>query len=82
MRGSGACDAPSLNAWRCKGLIVGNIRENILTEPNIRDLVKLVGKGMDGVAHEQRQGLQAIEEELEEVKRRLGRIWHVIETTT
>ena len=33
------------------------------------------------MACEQWQKLQSIEEELEEVKRRLGRIWHAIETT-
>ena len=36
---------------------------------------------MDGVAAEQRERLQSIEEELDEVKRRLGRIWQAIETT-
>ena len=33
------------------------------------------------MASEQRERLESIEEELEEVKRRLGRIWQVIETT-
>ena len=33
------------------------------------------------MAAEQRQRLETVEEELEEVKRRLGRIWQVIETT-
>ena len=36
---------------------------------------------MDGIAGEQRKRLQTIEDELEDVKRKLGRIWHVIETT-
>ena len=36
---------------------------------------------MDGVAQEQRQKLETIEAELEEVKRRLGRIWQFVETT-
>ena len=36
---------------------------------------------MDGIAREQRKRLQIIEDELEDVKRKLGRIWHVIETT-
>ena len=36
---------------------------------------------MDGVAREQRERLETIEEELEDVKKRLGRIWQVIETT-
>ncbi len=43
--------------------------------------MKLVDEEMDGIAREQRHRLQTIEEELEEVKRRLGRIWHAIETT-
>ena len=58
-----------------------NIRENVLTESNIRDLVKPLDEEMDGVAAEQRERLETIEEELDEVKRRLGRIWQAIETT-
>ena len=80
-RGSGTCKTPRLNAKNFEDLIVGEIRENILTESNIRDLVKLLDEEMDGVAREQRQKLENIEEELEDVKRRLGRIWNAIETT-
>ena len=80
-RGSGTCETPRLNAKTFEKLIVDEIRANILTESNIRDLVKLLDEEMDGVAHEQRERLESIEEELEEVKRRLGRIWQVIETT-
>ncbi len=80
-RGSGTCKTPRLNAKNFENIIVGEIRENILTESNIRDLVKLLDEEMDGVAHEQRQKLEHIEEELEDVKKRLGRIWNAIETT-
>ncbi len=80
-RGSGTCKTPRLNAKTFEKLIVDEIRANILTESNIRDLVKLLDEEMDGLAHEQRERLESIEEELEEVKRRLGRIWQVIETT-
>ena len=80
-KGRGTCDTPRLNAKHFEGLIVGNIRQNILTESNIRDLVKIVDEEMDGVAREQRKRLKVIREELDEVKRRLGRIWQVIETT-
>lgn len=59
MKGKRTCKTPRLNAKFFEGLIVENIRENILTETNIRDLVKIV----------------------DEVKRRLGRIWQVIETS-
>ena len=80
-RGSGTCKTPRLNAKSFEKLIVNEIRANVLTESNIRDLVKLLDEEMDGVAAEQRQRLETVEEELEEVKRRLGRIWQVIETT-
>ena len=80
-RGSGTCETPRLNAKSFEKLIVDEIRANVLTESNIRDLVKLLDEEMDGVAAEQRQRLETIEEELEDVKRRLGRIWQVIETT-
>ena len=43
--------------------------------------MKLLDEEMDGVAREQRERLETIDEELEDVKRRLGRIWQVIETT-
>ena len=77
-RGSGPCKTPRLNAKSFEELIVTNIRETVLTESNIRDLVKLLDEEMDGVAAEQRERLESIDEELEEVKRRLGRIWNAI----
>ena len=80
-RGSGACDSPRLNARRFEELVVGKIRSNILTEGSITDLVKGVDEEMDGVAREQRKRLETIEDELEDVKRKLGRIWHFFEST-
>ena len=80
-RGSGACDAPRLNARRFEEKVVGKIRENVLTESNIRALVKLVDEEMDGIAKEQRQKLETVETELEDVKRRLGRLYDLAETT-
>ena len=80
-RGKDACDSPRLNARRFEELVVGKIRSNVLTEGNIRALVKVVDEQMDGVAREQRKRLETIEDELEDVKRKLGRIWHFVETT-
>ena len=80
-QGKDACDSPRINARRFEEMIVGKIRSNILTESNIRALVKVVDEQMDGVASEQRKRLETLEDELEDVKRKLGRIWHFIETT-
>ena len=80
-RGSGACDAPRLNARRFEEKVVGKIRENVLPESNIRALLKLVDEEMDGLAREQRQKLETVESELVDVKRRLGRLYDLAETT-
>ena len=79
-RGKDACETPRINARRFEELVVGKIRSNVLTDSNIRALVKVVDEQMDSVVAEQRQRLETIEEELEDVKRILGRIWHFIET--
>ncbi len=79
-RGSGSCDTPRLNARQFEKFVIQKVRSNILTEGNIRDLVKTVDEKMDRVASEQHKRLETIDEELEDVKRKLGRIWHFIET--
>ena len=80
-KGRGTCDTPRLNSKSFEKLIIDQIRENVLTESNIRDLVKLLDEEMDGAAREQRERLETIEQELEDVKKRLGRIWQLLETT-
>ena len=80
-RGSGSCDTPRLNARRFEKFVVDKIRSNILTEGNIRDLVKIVDEKMDSVAAGQHTRLEAIDKELEDVKRHLSRIWHFIGET-
>ena len=45
-RGSGACDCPRLNARHFEDMVVDRIRDNILTESNIRELVRLVGRAV------------------------------------
>ena len=80
-RGSGACDAPRLNARHFEEMVVDRIRDNILTESNIRELVRLVDEEMDGIAKEHRQRLETAESELADVKRRLDRLYNLAETT-
>ena len=80
-QGSGACDAPRLNARKFEGMIVDQIRENILTDSNIRDLVRLVDEEMDGVAREQREKLETVEAELAEIRGKMDRLWHAVEST-
>ena len=80
-RGPGACDSPRVDARHFEELVVSSIRSNILTEGNIRNLVKVVDEQMDGVAGEQRKR-QTIESELSDVRGRLDRLYDLVETTT
>ena len=78
-RGRAACRAPRLNARRFENLVVGKMRSNVLTERNIRDLAKLVEEEMDGAAREHRGKLESIRTGIEDVRRRLGRLYAAIE---
>ena len=81
-RAPGACDSPRVDARKFEELVVSSIRSNILTEGNIRSLVKVVDEQMDGVSGEQRKRLETIESELADVRGRLGRLYDLVETTT
>ena len=78
--GRKVCDTPRLNADRFERVIICQIRDHILTGSNIRELVKLLDEEMDGVAHEERERLAAIETEQEDVRLKMDRLWHVVET--
>ncbi|MYJ58602.1 MAG: hypothetical protein F4088_07060, partial [Chloroflexi bacterium] len=79
--GSRSCETPRLNASRFERLIIEQIRAHILTESNIRELVKMVDEEMDGVAREERERLETIEAEREEVRRKMDRLWHIVESS-
>ena len=80
-RGKEACKTPRLAARKFEEKVVRTIRTNILTDSNIRALVKIVDEQMDGVAGEQRKRLDAIQSELSDVRRRLDRLYDLVETT-
>ena len=79
--GSKSCETPRLNAGRFERLIIEQLRDHVLTESNIRELVKMLDEEMDGVAREERERLEMIEAELEEVRRKMDRLWHIVESS-
>ena len=81
-RAPGSCDSHRVDARQFEELVVNSIRSNILTEGNIRSLVKVVDEQMDGASGEQRKRLETIESELADVRGRLERLYDLVETTT
>ncbi len=80
-RGKGTCDTPRLSARRFERTIIDQIRVNVLTQSNMKTLVELVNEELDEVFQEQKERLEAMEEELLEVRRRMDRLWYAVETT-
>ena len=79
--GKEACKTPRLNARRFEELIVGRIRSSILTETIIGDLKRVVAQELGELIREQRRRMDTIEFELADARRRLGRLWDLVETT-
>ena len=79
--GAGTCSARYLNAPRVEEFVVEKIRERILTEETIVELVKLVAEEIDAMAGELAGRLEVIEAELGDVRRRLERLYEALETS-
>ena len=79
--GAGTCSARYLNAPRVEDFIVEKIRERILTEETIVELVTLVAEEIDAMAGELAGRLEVIEAELSDVKKRFERLYEALETS-
>ncbi len=79
--GAGTCSARYLNAPRVEDFVVEKIRERILTEETIVELVTLVAEEIDKVAGELAGRLEVIDAELGDVQSRLQRLYEALETS-
>jgi site-specific DNA recombinase len=79
-QGAGSCDATYLNARKFESQVIDKIKERILTEENLRELVRMVNEEMDAQASEYRDRLDTIAHEIDETNHRLGRLYDALET--
>ena len=77
--GAGMCEARYLNAERAEGFVVDKIRERILTDETITELVTLVAEEIDAQAGELDGKLQVVEAELQDVRSRLTKLYEALE---
>ena len=79
--GAGACsNGRYLNATKVEGLVIEKVRERILTEETITELVTLVAEEIDNIAGEVNGKLTAISAELSDVDSRLANLYQALET--
>ncbi len=79
--GAGTCSARYLSASRVEDFIVEKIRERILNEETIVELVQLVAEEIDAMAGELAGRLDVVDAELDDVRKRLERLYEAIETS-
>ncbi len=78
--GAGACTARYLNSAKVEDLVIEKVRERILTEETITELVTLVAEEIDNLAGEVNGRLTAINSELSDVDTRLENLYQALET--
>ncbi len=79
-KGAGSCQARYLNTEKFEGLVISKIKEHILTEDNLRELVRMVNEEMDNVAGDYRDELGVIADEIAGINNRLERLYDALET--
>ena len=80
-QGAGSCSARYLNAERVEAFIVERIRDQILTDETITELIVLVAEDIDALASELGGQLQVVEAELADIRSRLERLYEALEKT-
>ena len=79
--GAGTCSARYLNAPRVEDFVVEKIRERILTEETIVELVTMVAEEIDAMAGELAGRLDVVDAELGDVRKRLERLYEALESS-
>ena len=78
-KGSGSCPTHYLNSQKFEELVVSKIKEHILTEENLKELVRLVNEEMDTAASEYQDELETLGGEVSDINHRLERLYDVLE---
>ena len=79
-KGEGVCDVPMINKGKLERLVVDRIKENVLTDGNLRQLVDLVNEELsrNGALYEEQ--LSEIDEQLVKVERKLTKLYAALES--
>jgi hypothetical protein len=78
-KGAGSCSTPYLNGAKFEHLVTSKIKEHILTQENLTELVKLVNEEMDAASSAYKGEMAAIISEIGGLEQRLGNLYNAIE---
>jgi hypothetical protein len=78
-KGAGACKAKYLNAPKFEALVLEKIKTLILNEEKISELVKMVNEELNDSHSSQKEQLNSIKVQMEDIQSRLDALYEVIE---
>ncbi|MBI4283551.1 MAG: recombinase family protein [Chloroflexi bacterium] len=79
-KGKEACDAPMTSKGKLEGFVLDRIKENILTEDNLKRLADLVNEDLSKNSRLYEERLAQIEQQLGQVSNRLAKLYGALET--
>ena len=79
-KGPKTCPAKYLSAPKFEALVIEKVKESILTEDNLREMVRLVNEEMDSTCSEYRGKLETASAGIGDVNQRLERLYDALET--
>jgi site-specific DNA recombinase len=79
-KGAGTCPAHYINGQRLEHAVIRELKERILTEKNLKELVRQVNEEMEIASVEYREQLDTVISELNDTSQRLNRLYDALET--
>ncbi len=79
-KGREVCSSPNLPSDKIEGLVVDRIKDYILTEENLEELVRLTNEELAQTSSEDRERLGILEGQIADVESRLGKLYDALET--
>ena len=80
MKGVSACDAPAINAKKLEAFVLDRIKQNILTEENLRELVDMTNEEMRVNKRRAVEQLDRLDREARSVDQKLARLYTAFES--
>jgi hypothetical protein len=79
-RGPEACPGRWLSKERIEQFLVQRIKENILTDDNLTELVKLTNQEIEETVRDEKERTKVLDREIRDVEARLERLYDALET--
>src|SRR5262245_47508106 len=79
-RGKDVCNAKLIKKERIEAFVIDRIKANLLTEDNLRELVKLTNEEIGQAKEQYEERVALIEAQVEDLRRRLHKLYDALET--